>query len=139
MSTSPPIGAQPVTIGDAEPVAVQVVDLTTRYSKQLDPNHDVLSVWLNIECGHAAGGPDPHLMPVGLWQPPEPIPEDGRWRWIQTQVVARGLFDVHPRLMAEVERITDELAMVTLWAVAAHTAPGCRRAVRIRGEWRLVS
>jgi hypothetical protein len=139
MTTNSPAEPQPITIGEAEPIAVQLVDLTPRYSKRLDPHHNILSVWLCIECGHAAGGPDPHLIPVGpCWDPPEPISEEDRWRWIQTEVVARDLFDVRPRLMAEVEQITSELAILTFWAVSKQPAPGCRRVVFVRGEWRLL-
>jgi hypothetical protein len=136
MSTHPPTGAQPITIGDAQPIATQLVDTWFACHDTYDPDFHIACVVVRIDLGHHQGGAKPRLMAVGKhWQPPEPLAFEATMRWAQTYAVAKDLYDVRPRLVAEVERLTENLAMLTFWAVAEQPAPGVRRAVKIRREW----
>jgi len=127
-----PADARPVQITD-EPLDVQLVDLRLASSPH-DPERQVLCVAVWIDLGHARTGADPALMPLDpVWSPPEPLDESARRRWAEIGAVARDLFDVRPRLAAEVEQLTADIAALTVWPVADAWAPGVRRAVAVNG------
>lgn len=135
MSAHIPAGARPIHITD-EPLDVQLVDLTLACSAQ-DPDLRIACVAVWIDLDHHQAGSDPALMPLDrVWSPPTPLDESALWRWAEIGAVAKGIHDVRPQLAAEVERLSDDLAALTIWPVAERRVPGVRRAQVVNGMLR---